>query len=122
MYITFAHGRADGRMDRHFLKKFYFFLLIKNIYTYLYLSRLFLKFHPPVTKVSTPFFSILEIGMKTELHSALTDSFCRELVDLHKKLVQSLLNSVAVFLLNFQLFIKLVTIMRFKSNMRRFVR
>ena len=30
--------------------------------------------------------------------------------------------SFAVFLLNFQLFIKLVTIMRFKSNMRRFVR
>ena len=30
--------------------------------------------------------------------------------------------SLAVFLLNFQLFIKLVTIMRFKSNMRRFVR
>ena len=31
-------------------------------------------------------------------------------------------NNLAVFLLNFQLFIKLVTIMRFKSNMRRFVR
>ena len=30
--------------------------------------------------------------------------------------------SLAIFLLNFQLFIKLVTIMRFKSNMRRFVR
>ena len=30
--------------------------------------------------------------------------------------------SLAAFLLNFQLFIKLVTIMRFKSNMRRFVR
>ena len=42
VYITFAHGRTD----RHFLKKFYFFLLIKNIYTCLYLSRLFLKFHP----------------------------------------------------------------------------
>ena len=34
------------RTDRQtFLKKFYFFLLIKNIYTCLYLSRLFLKFH-----------------------------------------------------------------------------
>ena len=30
--------------------------------------------------------------------------------------------SLAVFLLTFQLFIKLVTIMRLKSNMRRFVR
>ena len=30
--------------------------------------------------------------------------------------------SLAVFILNFQLFIKLVTIMRFKSNMGRFVR
>ena len=30
--------------------------------------------------------------------------------------------SFAVFLFTFQLFIKLVTIMRFKSNMRRFVR
>ena len=30
--------------------------------------------------------------------------------------------SLAVFFLNFQLFIKSVTIMRFKSNMRRFVR
>ena len=30
--------------------------------------------------------------------------------------------SLALFLLNFQFFIKLVTIMRFKSNMRRFVR
>ena len=42
VYITFAHGRTD----RHFSKKFSFFLLIRNIYTCLYLSRLFLKFHP----------------------------------------------------------------------------
>ena len=40
VYITFAHGRTD----RHFSKKFYFYLLIKNIC--LYLSRLFFKFHP----------------------------------------------------------------------------
>ena len=37
---------TDGRTDRHLLNKFYFFLLIKNIYTGLYRSRLFLKFHP----------------------------------------------------------------------------
>ena len=37
---------ADGRTDRHFSKKFSFFLLIKNIYTCLYLSRLFFKFQP----------------------------------------------------------------------------
>ena len=65
MYITFAHGRTEGRTNRHFLKKFYFFLFIKNIYTCL--SRLFFKFHPLdifLTKVSIPFFSILEIRMK----------------------------------------------------------
>ena len=39
-------ARTDGRTVRHFLKKFYFFLLIKNIYTCLYLSLLFFKFHP----------------------------------------------------------------------------
>ena len=39
-------ARTDGRTDRHFSKKFYFFLLIKNIYTCLYLSRLFFKFRP----------------------------------------------------------------------------
>ena len=48
-------ARTDGRSDRHFSKKFSFFLLIKNIYTCLYLSRLFLKFHPILTKVSIPF-------------------------------------------------------------------
>ena len=32
VYITFAHGRTD----RHFSKNFSFFLLIKNIYTYIY--------------------------------------------------------------------------------------
>ena len=44
VYITFAHGRTDGRTDKHFSKKLYFFLLIKNIYTCLYLSRLFFIF------------------------------------------------------------------------------
>ena len=39
-------ARTDGRTDRHFSKKFSFFFLIKNIYTCLYLSRLFFKFHP----------------------------------------------------------------------------
>ena len=37
-------------------RKFSFFLLLKNIYRCLYLSRLFFKFHAPVTKVSIPFF------------------------------------------------------------------
>ena len=46
VYITFAHGRTDVRTDRRLSKKFSFFFLIKNIYTCLYLSRLFLKFHP----------------------------------------------------------------------------
>ena len=46
VYISFAHGRTDGRTERHFSKKFYYFLLIKNIYTCLCLSRLFFKFHP----------------------------------------------------------------------------
>ena len=40
------YARTDGRTDRHFSKKFSFFFLIKNIYTCLYLSRLFFKFHP----------------------------------------------------------------------------
>ena len=52
-------ARTDGRTDRHLSKKFYFFLLIKTIYTCLYLSRLFLKCHPPYdiffTKVSIPY-------------------------------------------------------------------
>ena len=39
-------ARTDGRRDRHFSKKFSFFFLINNIYTCLYLSRLFFKFHP----------------------------------------------------------------------------
>ena len=39
-------ARTDGRTDRHFSKKFSCFLLIKNIYTCLYLSRVFLKFYP----------------------------------------------------------------------------
>ena len=39
-------ARTDGRTNRHFSKKFSFFFLIKNIYTCLYLSRLFFKFHP----------------------------------------------------------------------------
>ena len=43
---NFAHGRTDGWTDIHFSKKFSFFFLIKNIYTCLYLSRLFFKFHP----------------------------------------------------------------------------
>ena len=56
VYITFAHGRTD----RHFSEKFSFFFLIKNIYTCLYLSRLFLKFLLPVIKVSM-LFSHIEI-------------------------------------------------------------
>ena len=40
VYIT---SRTDGQK---FFGNFYFFLLIKNIYTCLYLSRLFFKFHP----------------------------------------------------------------------------
>ena len=35
VYITFAHGLTDGRTERHFSKKFYFFLLIKNIHIYM---------------------------------------------------------------------------------------
>ena len=45
-------GLMDGRTDRHFLKKFYFFLLIKNIYTYI---DYFSNFTPILTKVSIPF-------------------------------------------------------------------
>ena len=45
-FLSFSVHDFCGRADRHFLKKFYFFLLIKNIYTCLYLSRLFFKFHP----------------------------------------------------------------------------
>ena len=41
-----TEGRTDRRTDRYFSKKFSFFFLIKNIYTRLYLSRLFFKFHP----------------------------------------------------------------------------
>ena len=45
-FPVYTFQTMDGRTDRHFSKKFSFFLLIKNIYTCLYLSRLFLKFHP----------------------------------------------------------------------------
>ena len=55
-------ARTDGRTDRHFLKKFYFFLLIKNIYTCLYLSRLFFKFHPHSDQSYYTFFP-MEMGM-----------------------------------------------------------
>ena len=54
--ISTFQRKQVKKTDRHFLKKFYFFLLIKNIYKCLYLSRLFMKFHPPVTNVSIPFF------------------------------------------------------------------
>ena len=66
MYITFAQGRTDGQT---FFEKVLFFPPDEEyIYTcLLYLSRLFLEFHTPVTKVSIPFFSILEIGMKNEV-------------------------------------------------------
>ena len=43
---------ADGRT---LAKSFCFCFLIKNIYTCLYLSRLFLNLHPLMTKVSIPF-------------------------------------------------------------------
>ena len=46
VYTNFAGGQTGGRTDRHFSKKFSFFLLIKKIYTCLYLFRLFFKLHP----------------------------------------------------------------------------
>ena len=60
VYITLAHGRTYGRTDRHFLKKFYFFLLIKNTYL-----DYFSNFTHILTKVSIPFFH-MEIGMKNK--------------------------------------------------------
>ena len=47
---------------RTLTKSFCFFILIKNIYTCL--SRLFLKFHPLMTKVSIPFFPV-EMDIKS---------------------------------------------------------
>ena len=50
---------------------------------------------------------------------------CRKLIEQIGKYIIDIIGcqkSLAIFLLNFQLFIKLVTILRFKSNMRRFVR
>ena len=45
-FLSFSVHNNCARTDRHFLKKFSFFFLIKKIYTCLYLSRLFYKFHP----------------------------------------------------------------------------
>ena len=45
-FSSFSVHKFCGRPDKHFSKKFSFFLLIKNIYTCLYLPRLFFKFHP----------------------------------------------------------------------------
>ena len=63
-YIIFSRScilvlqKFCGPTDGHtFSKKFSFFFLIKNIYIYLYPSRLFLKFHHSVTKVSITFFT-----------------------------------------------------------------
>ena len=67
---------TDGQT---FFEKVLFFLLIKNIYTCLYLSRLFLKFHPPVTKVSIPFFSILEIGTKINIFMDACPDICKKM-------------------------------------------
>ena len=55
------NGRTDGRMDgQTFFEKVFFFPPDQEyiLYTCLYLSRLFLKFYPPVTKVSIPFVHI----------------------------------------------------------------
>ena len=69
-FLSFSVQKFCGRTDRHFSKKFYFFFQIQNIYTYLYLSRLLLKFHPPVTKVSTPVFHITNKYKKQKRNSS----------------------------------------------------
>ena len=53
VYRSSADRRADGRT---LAKSFCFRLLIKNIYTCPYLSRIFLMLQPLMTKVSIPFF------------------------------------------------------------------
>ena len=63
VYTSFADRQTGGRTDRRtdgqtLGKSFYFCFLIENIYTSLYLSWLFLKFHPLVTKVSILFFHV----------------------------------------------------------------
>ena len=55
---------TDGRTDGHFSKKFYFFLLIKNIYIYIYVYTYldyfsnFTSYDIFLTKVSIPFFHL----------------------------------------------------------------
>ena len=45
-FLSFSVHNFCARTDGYFSKKFSFFLLIKNIYICLYLSKLFFKFHP----------------------------------------------------------------------------
>ena len=59
VYITFAHGRTDS-FWKGFICSFWSRI---HIHVYTYVSRLFLKFHPPVTKVSIP---VLHIGNRYE--------------------------------------------------------